>query len=127
MHRRCMKVDHREVGGGGTHPVARSQILCSGFLQGKWLDDVKGTPEDPEAFRCRLVATQVSTNAREDVTQATPVKGIYPAPDIHEHFTIHNGYVKTAYILTHNFNNLEHNATNCMSAMTHTDVTIAHH
>ena len=34
---------------------------------------------------------------------------------------------QTAYIFTHNFNNLEHIATNCMSAMTHTDVTTAHH
>ena len=39
---------------------------------GKWLDDVKGKPEDPEAVRSRFVATQVNTYAREDVTQATP-------------------------------------------------------
>ena len=39
---------------------------------GKWLDDVKGTPEDPDAVRRRLVATQVNTYARENVTQATP-------------------------------------------------------
>ena len=32
----------------------------------------KGTPEDSDAVRSRLVATQVNTNAREDVTQATP-------------------------------------------------------
>ena len=38
----------------------------------KWLDDVKGTPEDPDAVRSRLVATQVNTYVREDVTQATP-------------------------------------------------------
>ena len=43
------------------------EIVC-----GKWLDDVKGTPEDTEAVRSRLVATQVNTYAREDVTQATP-------------------------------------------------------
>ena len=55
------------------------------------------------------------------------VKGINPAPDIHEHFTIHKWLRQTAYIFTHNFNNLEHIATNCMSAMTHTDVTTAHH
>ena len=36
----------------------------------KWLDDVKGTPEDPDAVRSRLVATQVNTYACEDVTQA---------------------------------------------------------
>ena len=39
---------------------------------GRWLDDVRGTPEDPKAVRSRLVATQVNTYAREDVTQATP-------------------------------------------------------
>ena len=38
------------------------------------------------------------------------VKGMYPAPDIHEHFTIHKWLRQTAYILTHNFNNLEHTA-----------------
>ena len=42
------------------------------IVHGKWLDDVKGTREDPEAVRSRLVATQVNTHAREDVTQATP-------------------------------------------------------
>ena len=55
------------------------------------------------------------------------VKGMYPAPDIHEHFTIHKWLRQTAYIFTHNFNNLEHTATNCMSTMTHTDVTTAYH
>ena len=34
---------------------------------------------------------------------------------------------QTAYIFTHNLNNLEHIVTNYMSAMTHTDVTTAHH
>ena len=43
------------------------EIVC-----GKWLDDAKGTPEDPDAVRSRLVATQVNTYVREDVTQATP-------------------------------------------------------
>ena len=55
------------------------------------------------------------------------VKGMYPAPHIHEHFTIHKWPRQTAYIFTHNLNNLEHTANNCMSAMTHTDVTTAHH
>ena len=53
------------------------------------------------------------------------VKGIYPAPDIHEHFTIHKWLRKTAYIFTHNFNNLEHIATNCMNTTVHTDANIA--
>ena len=42
------------------------------IVYGKWLDDAKGTPEDPDAVRSRLVATQVNTYVREDVTQATP-------------------------------------------------------
>ena len=42
------------------------------ILYGKWLDDAKGTPEDPDAVRSRMVATQVSMYAREDVVQATP-------------------------------------------------------
>ena len=45
---------------------ARAQNLE--IVYGKCLDDVKGTP----AVRSRLVATQVNTYAREDVTQATP-------------------------------------------------------
>ena len=61
------------------------------------------------------------------VAKAKLVKGMYLAPHIHEHFTIHKWLRQTAYILTHNLNNLEHIANNCMSAMTHTDVTIAHH
>ena len=49
---------------------ARAQSLE--IVYGKWLDDAKGTPEDPDAVRSRLVATQVNTYVREDVTQATP-------------------------------------------------------
>ena len=49
---------------------ARAQSLET--VYGKWLDDAKETPEDPNAVRSRLVATQVNTYAREDVTQATP-------------------------------------------------------
>ena len=51
---------------------ARGQSLE--IVYGKWLDDTKGTPDDPDAVRNRLVATQVDTYAREDVTQATPPK-----------------------------------------------------
>ena len=50
------------------------------------------------------------------------VKGMYPAPNIHEHFTIHKWLRQTAYIFTHNFNNLEHIANNCMNTTKHTDV-----
>ena len=40
---------------------ARAQNLKT--ARGKWLDDVKGTPEYPEAVRSRLIATQVNTHA----------------------------------------------------------------
>ena len=42
------------------------------FVHAKWLDDVKPTPTDPKAVRSRLVATEVATYAREDVSQSTP-------------------------------------------------------
>ena len=49
---------------------ARAQSLE--IVNGKWLDDAKGTPEDPDAVISRLVATQVNSYVREDVTQAPP-------------------------------------------------------
>ena len=48
------------------------------IVYGKWLDDAKGTPEDADAVRSRLVATQrlaatqANTYVRQDVSQATP-------------------------------------------------------
>ena len=54
-----------------------------------------------------------------------PVKGMYPAPHIHEHFTIHKWLRQTAYILTHNLNKLEHIANNGMNTTMHTDANIA--
>ena len=53
------------------------------------------------------------------------VKGMYPAPHIHEHFTIHKWLRQTAYILTHNLNMLEHTANNGMNTTKHTDANIA--
>ena len=53
------------------------------------------------------------------------VKGMYPAPHIHEHFTIHKWLRQTAYILTHNLNMLEHIANNSMNTTMHTDANIA--
>ena len=52
--------------------LQEARVKSLEIVYGKWLDDVKGTPEDPDAVRSRLVATQVNTYAREDVTQATP-------------------------------------------------------
>ena len=53
------------------------------------------------------------------------VKGMYPAPHIHEHFTVHKWLRQTAYILTHNLNVLEHIANNGMNTTMHTDANIA--
>ena len=53
------------------------------------------------------------------------VKGMYFAPHIHEHFTIHKWQRQTAYIFTDNLNNLEHIANNCMNTTMHTDANIA--
>ena len=52
--------------------LQEARIKSLEIVYGKWLDDVKGTPEDPDAVRSRLVATHVNTYAREDVTRATP-------------------------------------------------------
>ena len=41
---------------------ARTQSLE--IVYGKWLDDAKGTPEDVDAVRSRLVATWLNTSAR---------------------------------------------------------------
>ncbi|CAK0820598.1 unnamed protein product, partial [Prorocentrum cordatum] len=55
-------------------PILLSEARAQGLevVYSKWLDDEKATPEDPDAVRSRLVATQVNTYGREDVTQATP-------------------------------------------------------
>ena len=46
---------------------------------------------------------------------------MYPAPHIHEHFTIHKWLRQTAYILTHNLSMLEHIANNGMLRTTEHD------
>ena len=93
-------------------------------------------PRDKEAMkkvsqelgiRHASIETQVCYQVAFQKKRPRDVKGMYPAPHIHEHFTIHKWLRQTAYIFTHNLNNLEHIANNCMSAMTHTDVTTAHH
>ena len=82
----------------------------------------------PQSYFINLVAENMEAVHAELVRLTTElVNGIPPAPDIHEHFMIHKWLRSNAYIFTHNLNNLEHIATNCMSAMTHTDVTTAHH
>ena len=52
--------------------LQEARVKSLEIVYGKWLDDVKGTPEDPDAVRSRLVVKQVNTYAHEDVTQATP-------------------------------------------------------
>ena len=53
-------------------PLAEARQRGLKLVHAKWLDDVKPTPQDPHAVRSRLVATEVNTYVREDVTQATP-------------------------------------------------------
>ena len=50
-------------------PLQQARAQSLEIVCGKWLDDAKGTPEDPDAVRSRLVATQVNTYVCEDVTQ----------------------------------------------------------
>ena len=52
--------------------VQRAKEMGLKFVHAKWLDDKKPTPADPAAVRSRLVATEVATYAREDVSQSTP-------------------------------------------------------
>ena len=52
--------------------VQRAREMGLKFVHAKWLDDIKPTPTDPGAVRSRLVATEVATYAREDVSQSTP-------------------------------------------------------
>ena len=93
-----------------------------------WWFDIYLWKESQRAEEFRILNVNKSVTADGSLLSPTEgVKGMYLAPDIHEHFTIHKWLRQTAYIFTHNFNNLEHIATNCMSAMTHTDVTTAHH
>ena len=73
-HRKCTRelanIEKLDV----AQPIQLREVRAQSLetVYGEWLDDAKGTPEDPDAVRSRLVATQVNTNVREDVTQATP-------------------------------------------------------
>ena len=73
-----------------------------------------------QKYKCR--AALRGENVKDD---SGSVKGMYLAPLFHEHFTIHKWLQQTAYILTHNLNNLEHIANNCMNTTMHTDVNTA--
>ena len=65
--REFANIEKLEVAEPNQLQEARAQSLE--IVCGKWLDDAKGTPEDPDAVRSRLV---VNTYVCEDVTQATP-------------------------------------------------------
>ena len=93
-----------------------------------WWFDISLRKESQRAEEFRIFTVNKSVTADGSLPSPTGgVKGVYPAPDIHEHFMIHNDGYGTACTFTHNTNNLEHIANNCMSAKTHTDVTTAHH
>ena len=79
--------------------------------------------ESQRAEEFRIFTVNKSVTADGSLLSPTGgVKGMYPAPDIHEHFTIHNWLRQTAYIFTHNFNNLEHIANKGMNTTKDTDV-----
>ena len=86
---------------------------------------LNSTPSPESSFGTQRMLLAKAALCGVTTTAISDVKGIYPAPDIHEQFMIHKGYGKTAYIFTHNFNNLEHIATNCMNTTMHTDANIA--
>ena len=59
--RESLQTDKLEV----AEPIPLQDARALEIVYGKRLDDAKGTPEDPDAVRGRLVATQVNTYARE--------------------------------------------------------------
>ena len=67
--RELVNIEKLEV--AETVPLQEARAQNLEVVYGKWLDDAKGTLEDPAAVRSRLVATQI-TYACGDVTQATP-------------------------------------------------------
>ena len=87
-------------------------------------DESHRDPEYVDFFVPRLARLVHSAWKRHQDTVFC-VKGMYPAPHIHEHFTIHKWLRQTAYILTHNLNMLEHIANNGMNTTMHTDANIA--
>ena len=88
-----------------------------------WWFDIYLRDESQRAEEFRFFYREKSVTADGSLLSPTGgVKGMYLAPDIHEHFTIYKWLRQTAYIFTHNFNNLEHIANNCMNTTKHTDV-----
>ena len=91
-----------------------------------WWFDIYLRKESQRAEEFRIFTVNKSVTADGSLLSPTGgVKGIYPAPDIHEHLTIHKWLRNNAYIFTLNFNNLEHNVNNCTNTTMHTDANIA--
>ena len=91
-----------------------------------WWLDIYLRKESQRAENLQFFTLNKSVTA--DVSLLSPtggVKGMYPAPHIHENFTIHKWLRQTAYILTHNLNKLDHIANNGTDTTKHTDVYIA--
>ena len=88
-----------------------------------WWFDIYLRKESQRAEEIRIFIVNESVTADGILLSPTGgVKGMYPAPHIHEHFTIHKWLRQTAYIFTHNLNNLEHIANNGTDTTKHTDV-----
>ena len=91
-----------------------------------WWLDIYLRKESQRAEEFRIFAVNKSVTADGSLLSPTGcVQGMYLAPHIHEHFTIHKWLRQTAYILTHNLNMLEHIANNGMNTTMHTDANIA--
>ena len=91
-----------------------------------WWFDIYLRKESQRAEEFRIFTVNKSVTVDGSLLSPTGcVKGMYLAPHIHEHFTIHKWLRQTAYILTHNLNMLEHIANNGMNTTLHTDANIA--
>ena len=91
-----------------------------------WWLDIYFRKESQRAEEFRIFIVNKSVTGDGNLLSPTGgVKGMYPAPHIHEHFTIHKWLRQTAYIFTHNLNKLDHIANNCMNTTMRTDASIA--
>ena len=149
----CTSTPHRsETNGIAERTVRRVKegtsavLLQSGLNESWWADSIEcytylrnvtdllsdeKTPNERRFPFCSLVEYHPITakgQSRIHLDCSSDVTGMYPAPHIHEHFTIHKWLRQLAYILTHNLNMLEHIANNGMHNMNttmHTDANIA--
>ena len=72
-----------------------------------WWLDIYLRKESQRAEEFRILTVNKSVTADGSLLSPTGgVKIMYPAPHIHEHFTIHKWLRQTAYILTHNLRTL---------------------